>query len=112
MLTTTAYFLKFGSFDFGKIQRFLDRARQDKLIIIPETDLMRKSLADTTLPSTWIGKLIELNYPDGTDPAALEQELHKVCSRLLVNPNTESYSLALVRTDGHGTETVLAGALR
>lgn len=55
----TAYFLKFGSFDFGKIQRFLDRARQDKLIIIPETDLMRKSLADTTLPSTWIGKLIE-----------------------------------------------------
>lgn len=59
-----------------------------------------------------IGKLIELNYPDSTDPAALEQELHKVCSRLLVNPNTESYSLALVRTDGQGTETVLAGALR
>lgn len=55
----TAYFLKFGSFDFAKIQRFLERARQDKLIVIPETDLMRKSLADTTLPSTWIGKLIE-----------------------------------------------------
>ncbi|MBK9259474.1 MAG: hypothetical protein IPM54_06510 [Polyangiaceae bacterium] len=55
----TAYFLKFGSFDFRKIQRFLDRARQDKLIVIAETDLMRKSLADTTLPSTWLGKFFE-----------------------------------------------------
>src|SRR5690242_7009953 len=55
----TAYFMKFGSFDFSKIQRFLERARQDKLIVIPETDLlMRRSLAETTLPSTWFGKLI------------------------------------------------------
>src|SRR5689334_5151859 len=29
----TAYFLKFGSFDFRKIQKFLERARQDKLIV-------------------------------------------------------------------------------
>lgn len=55
----TAYFLKFGSFDFRKIQRFLERARQDKLIVIAETDLMRRSLADATLPSTWFGKFIE-----------------------------------------------------
>ena len=55
----TAYFLKFGSFDFRKIQRFLDRARQDKLIVIAETDLVRRSLADTTLPSTWLGKFVE-----------------------------------------------------
>lgn len=54
----TAYFLKFGSFDFSKIQRFLERARTDKLIVIAETDLMRRSLADTTLPTTWFGKLI------------------------------------------------------
>jgi len=53
----TAYFLKFGSFDFSKIQRFLERARQDKLIVIAETDLMRRSLADTTAPSSWLGKL-------------------------------------------------------
>ncbi|HRI65298.1 MAG TPA: hypothetical protein PK156_13710 [Polyangium sp.] len=55
----TAYFLKFGSFDFRKIQKFLERARQDKLIIIPETDLVRRSLADNTLPTTWYGKLID-----------------------------------------------------
>ncbi len=55
----TAYFLKFGSFDFRKIQRFLERARQDKLIVIAETDLVRRSLADSTLPSTWFGKFVE-----------------------------------------------------
>jgi putative peptide zinc metalloprotease protein len=55
----TAYFLKFGSFDFRKIQRFLDRARQDKLIVIAETDLMRRSLADVAVPTTWLGKCIE-----------------------------------------------------
>jgi putative peptide zinc metalloprotease protein len=55
----TAYFLKFGSFDFRKIQRFLERARQDKLIVITETDLVRRSLADTALPSTWFGKFVE-----------------------------------------------------
>lgn len=53
----TAYFLKFGSFDFAKIQRFLERARQDKLIVIAETDLMRRSLADTTAPTSWFGRL-------------------------------------------------------
>lgn len=53
----TAYFLKFGSFDFAKIQRFLERARQDKLIVIPETDLMRRSLADSTAPTSLLGKL-------------------------------------------------------
>jgi putative peptide zinc metalloprotease protein len=53
----TAYFMKFGSFDFSKIQRFLERARQDKLIIIPETDLMRRSLYDATAPTSWFGRL-------------------------------------------------------
>jgi putative peptide zinc metalloprotease protein len=53
----TAYFVKFGSFDFSKIQRFLERARQDKLIIIPETDLMRRSLTDVTTSTSWFGKL-------------------------------------------------------
>ncbi len=42
----TAYFLKFGSFDFRVIQRFLARARENKLIVIPQTDLVRRSLAD------------------------------------------------------------------
>ncbi|MDI1447679.1 M50 family metallopeptidase [Polyangium sp. 6x1] len=42
----TAYFLKFGSFDFRVIQRFLSRARENKLIVIPQTDLVRRSLAD------------------------------------------------------------------
>jgi phosphoribosylformylglycinamidine (FGAM) synthase PurS component len=59
-----------------------------------------------------MGKLIELNYPDDVDPAPLRQELHKVCDRLLVNPNTETYSLVLVRLDGKGGEQVLAGARR
>ncbi len=54
----TAYFMKFGSFDFRKIQRFLERARQDKLIVIAETDLMRKSLADTTAPTSWLGRAL------------------------------------------------------
>lgn len=59
-----------------------------------------------------MGKYIELNYPDNADTEALEAELHKVCDRLLVNPNTESYSLVLVRLDGKGGEQVLTGARR
>lgn len=42
----TAYFLKFGSFDFRVIQRFLARAREHKLIVIPQTDLVRRALTD------------------------------------------------------------------
>ncbi|HVK66607.1 MAG TPA: M50 family metallopeptidase [Polyangium sp.] len=42
----TAYFFKFGSFDFRVIQRFLSRAREHKLIIIPHTDLVRRALSD------------------------------------------------------------------
>jgi putative peptide zinc metalloprotease protein len=42
----TAYFLKFGSFDFRVIQRFLARARENSLIVIPQTDLLRPALSD------------------------------------------------------------------
>jgi len=55
----TAFFIKFGSFDFRKIHQFLERARRDKLIVIPETDLMRTSLGDTTQPSTWVGRFVQ-----------------------------------------------------
>jgi putative peptide zinc metalloprotease protein len=42
----TAYFLKFGSFDFRVIHRFLARARDQKLIVIPQTDLLRRTNPD------------------------------------------------------------------
>jgi len=42
----TAYFLKFGSFDFRVIQRFLARAKEHNLIVIPQTDLVRRPLSD------------------------------------------------------------------
>jgi putative peptide zinc metalloprotease protein len=42
----TAYFIKFGSFDFRVIHRFLARARDQKLIVIPQTDLLRPTLSD------------------------------------------------------------------
>jgi putative peptide zinc metalloprotease protein len=56
----TAYFIKFGSFDFRVIQRFLTRARDQKLIVIPQTDLLRPTLADepaTSLRSRLLGRL-------------------------------------------------------
>ncbi len=44
-----------------------------------------------------MGKYIELDYPGDSDPQALEAEVRRVCERLLVNPNTESYELSLER---------------
>jgi putative peptide zinc metalloprotease protein len=37
----TAYFFRFGSFDFRMIQNFLVRAKEHELIIMPRTDLIR-----------------------------------------------------------------------
>ena len=59
-----------------------------------------------------MGKYIELCYPEDSEPASLHEELRKVCERLLVNPNTETYSLSLVRIAADGTETVLEGSGR
>ncbi len=65
----TAYFIKFGSFDFRVIQRFLTRARDQKLIVIPQTDLVRRTLSDessTSLRSRALARLrtIDLRLPN------------------------------------------------
>jgi putative peptide zinc metalloprotease protein len=60
----TAYFLKFGSFDFRVIQRFLARAREHKLIVIPQTDLVRRTLEPeerASLPARLLMRLRSLD---------------------------------------------------
>lgn len=66
----TAYFIKFGSFDFRTIQKFLARAREHKLIVIQETDLVRRPLvegqASLSLPARVLSRIrtFELRIPD------------------------------------------------
>lgn len=54
----TAYFMKFGSFDFRTIQRFLARAREHKLIVIAETDLVRRPLVEGQATMPWPSRMI------------------------------------------------------
>jgi phosphoribosylformylglycinamidine synthase subunit PurS len=42
--------------------------------------------------SVHVGRLIELDVPDG-DPEAVKQRVHEMCERLLANPLIESYEV-------------------
>ncbi|MDC3961296.1 metalloprotease [Polyangium jinanense] len=93
----TAYFLKFGSFDFRVIQRFLSRARENKLIVIPQTDLVRRSLADepVSMRSHFLTKLrgLDLRLPN------VDQKLAVLYQRMRVfftRPAFACYALLLV----------------
>ncbi|MRG91700.1 M50 family metallopeptidase [Polyangium spumosum] len=93
----TAYFLKFGSFDFRVIQRFLARARENKLIVIPQTDLVRRSLADepVSMRSQYLARLrgVDLRLPN------VDQKLGVLYGRMRVlftRPAFACYAILLV----------------
>jgi phosphoribosylformylglycinamidine synthase subunit PurS len=65
-------------------------------ILDPQGQAVQASLRQLGFPveQARVGRLVDLELPDG-DPGAAQEQLERMCQQLLVNPLIESYEIEL-----------------
>jgi phosphoribosylformylglycinamidine synthase len=66
-------------------------------ILDPQGDAVEASLRQLGFPveRARVGRLVDLDLGEVSDPAAAREQLVEMCRRLLANPLIESYEIAL-----------------